>query len=317
MPLLALRSLSEASGTTFNQSVNVSVSAIPIFISSVGKKVLALPNTAVSSLLKIANKAFQALPSSSIPSLLKQAGKILQPPAVTNIAKLLKNVDKKLFPTGIISSTISASRLFLKAISATSSTALTLGKSIGKRINPTPSSSIPQLLKQTAKAIPGTSSASPTVKKQAAKAVQITSTWTPASLSTAPKVWLDPSDAATVTLSSGRVSQLADKSGNGINASQATAGNQPSIVAGINGLNALSLDHTRGDNLGATLSLTDPTHAVFIVATGTADTRASSQFRRLLSFGQSGSVDYASDDYWDIEQDTSNLKANRNLSIFG
>ncbi len=49
--------------------------------------------------------------------------------------------------------------------------------------------------------------------------------WTPAQLSTA--LWLDAADAGTITLNGSTVSQWNDKSGNGRNATQSTAANQP------------------------------------------------------------------------------------------
>jgi hypothetical protein len=58
--------------------------------------------------------------------------------------------------------------------------------------------------------------------------------WTPADISTA--LWLDAADASTVTTVSGAVSQWNDKSGNGRNVTQATAGSRPALTA--NGLNS-------------------------------------------------------------------------------
>lgn len=58
-----------------------------------------------------------------------------------------------------------------------------------------------------------------------------TALWTPANITTA--LWLDSSDAATITASGGLVSQWADKSGNLRHATQATAGIQPATGNGI------------------------------------------------------------------------------------
>ena len=67
--------------------------------------------------------------------------------------------------------------------------------------------------------------------------------WTPALLSTA--LWLDAADASTVTTVSGAVSQWNDKSGNGRNATQATAGNRPATgTATLNGRNVIRYDAT-------------------------------------------------------------------------
>jgi len=54
-------------------------------------------------------------------------------------------------------------------------------------------------------------------------------------------LWLDPSDSSSVTLDTGKVSQVADKSGNSRHFSQATAANRPTIAsAAINGLDTLA-----------------------------------------------------------------------------
>lgn len=64
--------------------------------------------------------------------------------------------------------------------------------------------------------------------------------WSPADITTA--LWLDAADASTVTTVSGAVSQWNDKSGNGRNASQATAGNRPVYTAaGLNSKNVVTL----------------------------------------------------------------------------
>jgi hypothetical protein len=65
--------------------------------------------------------------------------------------------------------------------------------------------------------------------------------WTPAQITTS--LWLDAADAATVTTVSGAVSQWNDKSGNGRNATQATATSRPAYTtAGLNGLNVITFD---------------------------------------------------------------------------
>jgi hypothetical protein len=65
--------------------------------------------------------------------------------------------------------------------------------------------------------------------------------WTPYYSTTA--LWLDGSDASTITLNSGNVSQWNDKSGNGRNFSQASAAAQPAYTANqLNGLPALIFD---------------------------------------------------------------------------
>ena len=65
--------------------------------------------------------------------------------------------------------------------------------------------------------------------------------WTPALLSTA--LWLDAADASTITESGGVVSQWNDKSGNGRNATQVTAGNRPTYTsAALNSKNVVSFN---------------------------------------------------------------------------
>ena len=67
--------------------------------------------------------------------------------------------------------------------------------------------------------------------------------WTPAATTTA--LWLDAADASTVTTVSGNVSQWNDKSGNGRNVAQGTAGSRPAYTsAGLNGLNVITFDGT-------------------------------------------------------------------------
>ena len=67
--------------------------------------------------------------------------------------------------------------------------------------------------------------------------------WTPALISTA--LWLDAADASTITTVSGAVSQWNDKSGNGRNATQTTAGNRPATgTATLNGRNVIRYDAT-------------------------------------------------------------------------
>ena len=67
--------------------------------------------------------------------------------------------------------------------------------------------------------------------------------WNPSMISTA--LWLDAADASTITTVSGAVSQWNDKSGNGRNATQATAGNRPATgTATLNGRNVIRYDAT-------------------------------------------------------------------------
>ena len=64
--------------------------------------------------------------------------------------------------------------------------------------------------------------------------------WNPTTIPT--ELWLDAAEASTVTETSGQVSRWGDRSGNGRDATQGTAANQPDYVAGgQNGLNVVRL----------------------------------------------------------------------------
>ena len=67
------------------------------------------------------------------------------------------------------------------------------------------------------------------------------SVWNPSMIQTA--LWLDAADASTVTAPGGVVEQWNDKSGNGRNAVQATAGNRPAFTSGgLNSRNVITFD---------------------------------------------------------------------------
>ena len=67
--------------------------------------------------------------------------------------------------------------------------------------------------------------------------------WRPDELGADLALWLDAEDAASITLNGTDVAQWDDKSGNGRNASQATAANQPAYLAtGFNGKPTLQTD---------------------------------------------------------------------------
>ena len=86
--------------------------------------------------------------------------------------------------------------------------------------------------------------------------------WTPADIVT--KLWLDASDSSTVTLDSGKVSVWADKSGNGNDFSQSTAGARPGMTT-LNSLDALDFDGT-DDYLSAGSALLSNAMAMYIVS---------------------------------------------------
>jgi len=88
--------------------------------------------------------------------------------------------------------------------------------------------------------------------------------WTPAQITTA--LWLDADDASTITLNGSNVSAWNDKSGNGRNATQATAANQPAYTtAGLNGKNILTFDGS-SDYLGfSNLTINDDNTYIYSV----------------------------------------------------
>jgi len=94
--------------------------------------------------------------------------------------------------------------------------------------------------------------------------------WTPSQIATA--LWLDGSDASTITLSGSNVTNWADKSGNAKHCVQATPANRPIYSAtGFNSKGSLFFDG--GDFLRSTVGLTISTYNgdlhVFYVATRT------------------------------------------------
>jgi len=91
-------------------------------------------------------------------------------------------------------------------------------------------------------------------------------------LSLSPALWLDAADIATITESSGSVSQWDDKSGNGRNVTQGTGISQPTTNSvKQNGLNVLSFDGSNDFLSSANDALNFATIQLFIVArSGTA-----------------------------------------------
>jgi hypothetical protein len=103
--------------------------------------------------------------------------------------------------------------------------------------------------------------------RQVAKYYAILGKQTFSPLDLSPALWLDASDTATITASSGSVSQWNDKSGNARHVTQGTAAAQPTTAAAAqNGLNVLSFDG--GDALqgGDVLDLGTNSLSVFLVA---------------------------------------------------
>ena len=126
--------------------------------------------------------------------------------------------------------------------------------------------------------------------------------WTPEDIASGLQGWYDAADAATIVKSGSAVSQWNDKSGQGVNLSQATSSKQPQSGTSINGLNAF--DFT-GDELK---SSTNPFGSsindafVFMVAktdatnTGTAfsltgTANAANRWNAHLGWGSTGYFD--------------------------
>ena len=90
--------------------------------------------------------------------------------------------------------------------------------------------------------------------------------WTPAQISTS--LWLDASDASTITLNATTVSQWNDKSGNGRNVSQANSALQPFYTLnGLNGLNIADFDGADDVLNGLAVSnfVTNNSYSAFVV----------------------------------------------------
>lgn len=119
----------------------------------------------------------------------------------------------------------------------------------------------------------------------------------------APRAWYDASDTATITASGNSVSQLSDKSGNGLHITQGTASAQPTTnTITRNGRNALSFDG--GDRLVASSAADWPSlhnGTVFIwglvFQAGTAFNPDAGY--GLWSTGQAASTVIGSDFVWD------------------
>lgn len=93
--------------------------------------------------------------------------------------------------------------------------------------------------------------------------------FTPLSLS--PTLWLDASDTATITAAANRVSAWADKSGNGNNASQSTAGLKPTTnTTTMNGRNVLDFSSNLIVTSSFTITAATTTFIVFTSSSSAA-----------------------------------------------
>ena len=90
--------------------------------------------------------------------------------------------------------------------------------------------------------------------------------WTPAQISTS--LWLDASDASTITLNGSTISQWNDKSGNSRNVSQVNSALQPVYtLGGLNSLNIVDFDGANDVLNGLPLSnfFTNNSYSAFVV----------------------------------------------------
>ncbi|MFM6881720.1 MAG: hypothetical protein ACKPKK_13905, partial [Dolichospermum sp.] len=102
---------------------------------------------------------------------------------------------------------------------------------------------------------------------------------TPAQIST--DLWLDAADSSTIILNGSTVSQWNDKSGNGRNAIQATAANQPAYTAnGLNGKPVLTFDGIN-DFLVSSTGTYGPNVSIFAVARQDGG----SSYQRIVNIG--------------------------------
>jgi hypothetical protein len=99
-------------------------------------------------------------------------------------------------------------------------------------------------------------------------------------------VWLDAADTATITSSSGSVSQWDDKSGNGFNVVQATGLNQPTTgTRTLKGLNVIDFDGTN-DRLTSAFDITQLTSAKALTVMVVASFDVTGSGRTLVTAGR-------------------------------
>ena len=94
-------------------------------------------------------------------------------------------------------------------------------------------------------------------------------------------MWLDAADSNSVTTVSSAVSQWTDKSGNGNNATQSTAGARPTYTtAGLNGLNVLTFNGSNNGHILTTTYNLANTHTIVTVCKKTTQTSVSASILR-------------------------------------
>lgn len=101
--------------------------------------------------------------------------------------------------------------------------------------------------------------------------VKSATTYDPTNIGTGLQIWWDTNDNTKITAVSGKASQINDKSGNGNNAVQATAGNRPTITANdVNGQQCFTFTKAATTKMTTTMAgggLTDATMCALIKPT--------------------------------------------------
>lgn len=108
--------------------------------------------------------------------------------------------------------------------------------------------------------------------------------WSPLTLT--PGLWLDANDSATITLTSGAVSQWSDKSGNARHATQTTASKRPLVTSNAqNSCSAITFDATDDAMVTSYTINRDYTIAIVAMQTGAGSSRLlnSSTANRLIA----------------------------------
>jgi hypothetical protein len=118
-------------------------------------------------------------------------------------------------------------------------------------------------------------------------APQSNSVFSPRSFSSL-QLWLDASDISTVTLTSGRVTAWADKSGNGYNATTRYNGSNITYGAPINGVSTLTFVSTSISGTFSPSFTGSNTYAFFV---GNHETTTNT-YARVLAMGVSGQTDF-------------------------
>jgi hypothetical protein len=128
------------------------------------------------------------------------------------------------------------------------------------------------------------------------------------------QLWLDAADTTTVTLTGGRVSSWADKSGNGYNATSTIRGSNIVFSTSINSLSTLYFNSTSIYGTFSPAYTGSNTHSFFV---GNFDTGAAG-YNRVLAMGVLGAADHNNILYTSAftrASNTSQIVAERNGSV--